>query len=80
MSDRFDYGDELRSTAERLERERPVPAPAFRGELSRLLLARAGNSSPGRARALAITYACVGTTLMLVAILGVAGTGPLAAG
>lgn len=80
MSDRFDYGDELRATAERLERERPLPAPGFRGDLSRVLLERGSGWSPGRARALALAYACAGTVLILVAIVGVAGAGPLAAG
>ena len=79
MSDLFDYGEELRATAERLKRERPLPTPAFRGELHRLLLA-SGGPSRDRARPLAIACACAGTALMLVAIVGLAGAGPLAAG
>jgi hypothetical protein len=80
MSDPFDYGEELRATAERLERERPLPSPRFRGELSKMLLARATGGSAGRAWALASAYACAGTVLFLIAIVGVAGVGPLAAG
>lgn len=67
--------------AERLERERPVPRAAFRGELSRRLF-----GSPGRARprpeslrSLVLAYSGSGFVLLLVAALGLAGAGPFAA-
>jgi hypothetical protein len=65
----------------RLERERPVPAPGFRGRLRRHLLGSAGERhvAPAGIRRLVFAYAGSGTALLLVALLGVAGAGPLAA-
>jgi hypothetical protein len=69
---------ELRPIAERLERERPIPRPAFRGELRRRLLVAPGQPRQ-RIRLLIGAYATSGLALLLVGALGVAGSGPLAA-
>lgn len=72
-------------TAERLERNRPYPSPAFRGELRRSLLAdrtpraRARATGPASVRRLIAIYAGSGAALLLVAAVGVAGAGPLGA-
>ncbi len=65
----------------RLERERPVPAPGFRGALRRQLLATAGRHEavPARVRRLIFAYAGCGAALLFVALVGVAGAGPFAA-
>jgi hypothetical protein len=65
----------------RLERERPVPAPSFRGELRRRLLASAaeGRLAPAGIRRLVIAYAGSGAMLILIATAGLAGVGPFAA-
>lgn len=66
--------------AERLERERPVPAAGFRGELKRHLLAGgAPRARPRRLRALITGYAAAGSLLLLVGAISAAGAGPLAA-
>ncbi len=70
-------GVELRPVAERLARERPVPRAAFRSELGRQLLGRPIES---RARLLIFAYGTPGAALLAVAVIGVAGVGPLAAG
>jgi hypothetical protein len=65
---------------ERLERERPVPAAGFRGELRRRLIEAAGReTSTARVRFSILAYASSGAALMLVAVIGVLGAGPLAA-
>lgn len=72
--------DELVSLAERLERERPVPAAGFRGELRRRLLFGAGaRARPARLRLLITGYAGAGSLLLLVGAASVAGVGPLGA-
>lgn len=70
--------DELRLVEERLQRERPVPRPAFRSELRSGLFARPSRDWR-RARALITAYASSGLILLLAAIVGIAGVGPLAA-
>ena len=71
---------DLNLITERLERERPVPAAGFRGELRRHLLAsRADRRAQDRARFAILAYATGGTALMLIAVVGVLGAGPLAA-
>jgi len=72
----------LLELADRLERERPIPSSAFRGDLRRQLLARVGlrPSRPHRLGALITAYAGSGVVLLAVAVLGIAGVGPLAAG
>jgi hypothetical protein len=67
----------LTETARLLERERPVPRPAFRGKLAREL--RPDSSSPYRVRRLIAAYAGSGVVLLLVVAIGLVGAGPLAA-
>ncbi len=68
--------------ADRLERERPIPSTGFRGELRRQLLSRvsSGPARPHRLGALIGAYTGSGAVLLAVAVLGIAGVGPLAAG
>ena len=75
-------GEQVESLAQRLEQERPVPRVGFRGELRRRLLAAANRqpSRPPRARFLIAAYGGSGVVLLTIAVLGVAGAGPLAAG
>jgi len=75
--------EELAAIAERLERERPVPAATFRGELRRSLQRgprREPALPPARARILVAAYGGCGTVLLAVAAIGVAGAGPFATG
>jgi hypothetical protein len=68
--------DELMLLAERLRAARPLPQPAFRGDLGRKLAA----GSPrvrARIRILVAAYAGSGTLLLVIGALG-AGAGPLA--
>jgi hypothetical protein len=71
----------LRATAERLERDRPLPRPAFRGDLRRSLLAprRVPAGAAGRWRVLVATYSGLGALLLAVAAVGLAGVGPFGA-
>lgn len=76
-----DERNALAGVARRLERERPVPRPGFRGSLARKL---AGQVEPYRPapRRLEIrigAYGGSGFVLLAVAALGLAGAGPLAA-
>ncbi len=71
--------EELVRLADRLERARPVPAAAFRGDLRRRLLAGAvPRTRPARLRVLIGSYAGAGSLLMLIAGASAAGLGPLA--
>lgn len=68
--------------ADRLERERPVPAPGFRGELRRRLMQ--GRRSPGHIsapslRAWVASYVGAGALCLVVAAAGLLGAGPFAA-
>lgn len=65
----------------RLQHERPLPNPAFRGDLRRRL-SRSETTRHGRARIriLCLAYACSGIVLLITAAAGVAGIGPLSAG
>jgi len=75
-----DVPDEIVRLAERLERERPVPSAAFRGELRRRLMVHGRtHQRPARLRALIAGYAAAGTLLLLAGALSAAGTGPLGA-
>ena len=80
--DRHDYQSdpELSAVAARLENERPIPAPGFRGELRRRLVAAAERrgTTPERLRLWIAGYATSGTTLLAIAAVGVAGIGPFA--
>jgi hypothetical protein len=72
---------ELEPIADRLRAERPVPRAGFRADLrSRLLAARARRPAPHRRiRMLIVVYAGSGAALLVIAALGAAGAGPLAA-
>jgi hypothetical protein len=65
--------------AGRLDRERPLPAAGFRGELRRRLLAQEQTPRPRRLRLLIAGYASSGLGLLLLAAASAAGLGPLAA-
>jgi ferric-dicitrate binding protein FerR (iron transport regulator) len=67
---------ELSETARLLEEHRPVPRPAFRGQLARRLRTR--SRRPSSVRRLIAAYAGSGFALLLVAAIGLAGVGPLA--
>jgi hypothetical protein len=71
-----------RHTEDRLQAERPVPRPAFRGALGRRLAAMraAGVGHPRHLKALVAAYAGSGFLLLAIALAGVLGGGPLAAG
>jgi hypothetical protein len=71
--------DELIRLAERLERERPVPSAAFRGDLRRRLLTGGQHARPKRLRLLIGAYASGGATLLLAGAGSVIGLGPLGA-
>ena len=72
--------EELISLAERLERERPVPAACFRGDLRRRLEAAGSrHARPRRLRALITGYASVGSLLLVLGAVSAAGAGPLGA-
>jgi hypothetical protein len=73
---------DLAPMARRLEQERPVPRAGFRAKLRRRLLETADRQStrPQRLRFLIAAYAGSGIALLAIAVLGVAGAGPLAAG
>jgi hypothetical protein len=68
-----------RELEERLRAQRPVPAPTFRGDLRRQLMARGQAPAPGRIRLLIAAYGGAGVVLLAVAAIGVAGGGPLSA-
>jgi hypothetical protein len=63
----------------RIERLRPVPRAAFRGELRRRLLDRSADAPPARLRTLVTAYVGSGALLLAVVALGLVGAGPLAA-
>ena len=73
--------EELDPIAERLKVERPVPRPAFRGDLRRRILTefRPQLDRPPRLRPLIVAYTSSGLLLFAIAIAGLAGLGPLAA-
>jgi hypothetical protein len=70
---------EVAALAERLQRSRPLPRPAFRGGLGRELAVHLERFRGPRLRRLALVYALSGALLLGVAALSVAGVGPLAA-
>jgi hypothetical protein len=67
---------ELLETARLLEEHRPIPRPAFRGQLARRLRTRTGSAYP--VRRLIAAYAGSGLALLMVVAIGLAGIGPLA--
>lgn len=72
------FDPEERELEARLRSERPIPRPAFRGDLRRALLASPHASRPRLLRLLIGAYAGSGAALLLVAVIGLAGAGPLA--
>lgn len=72
--------EQLIRLAERLDSERPVPAPAFRGALRRRLLAGpTTHARPARLRLLISAYATTGCSLLVLGAASVIGLGPLGA-
>jgi hypothetical protein len=70
--------EELIRLAERLERERPLPSPVFRGALRRRLLAsEASHPRPAQLRLLIAGYASGGCALLLLGAASAGGIGPL---
>jgi hypothetical protein len=69
-------GDDLVRLAERLQTQRPLPAPAFRGRLRRHLIAQAAPRGLGARIA---AFAGSGAALLAVAAVSAAGLGPLGA-
>jgi hypothetical protein len=66
----------------RLNAERPIPRPAFRGALARRLSAMraAGVGRPRHLKALLAAYAGSGFVLLAAVLIGILGGGPLATG
>jgi hypothetical protein len=81
VTQEHDRDPDLRDVAARLEAERPVPDPAFRGRLRRRLLDEPARwrSAPASLRRLIVAYAGSGFALLAIAVIGVAGAGPFAA-
>jgi len=74
-----DLDPDLRELAMRLQRERPLPRPAFRGDLGRRLAGRTPRPRPHRLRLLVAGQLGAGSLLLVVAALGaVLEAGPLA--
>ena len=71
-------GPETEGIAARLEAERPIPHPAFRGELRRQLIGAAPPTARRRVRFLITGYSAAGLALLTVAAVGLAGAGPFA--
>jgi ferric-dicitrate binding protein FerR (iron transport regulator) len=84
MSDEFDdilHPDdraELEQIARVLESARPLPRPAFRGELARHLGGTPAAPASRRLRVRVLSLGTAGLLLLAVAGLGVAHQGPLA--
>ena len=78
----MDNGQHTEELAERLRRERPVPSAGFRGRLRRSLMDDAGRVAgrPDRLGLFVTAYGSSGIALLLFAILGLTGVGPLGAG
>ncbi len=73
---------EFEEVVARLEAERPIPHPAFRGEARRALLASASRrpAAPPRLRLMVAAFAGSGFALLAIAAIGLASAGPLAPG
>jgi hypothetical protein len=79
---REEFEPDLVSVAERLERERPLPSPGFRGELKRHLMRKEERMTPAISpvalkRRIA-GLATSGGVLLAIAGAGALGLGPLA--
>jgi hypothetical protein len=70
--------------SERLETDRPIPSPGFRGNLRRSLLGtathprRQPSAATARFRLWAAGYTAAGTLCLAVVAIGLAGVGPFA--
>ena len=72
--------DDLLTTAEALRRDRPLPSAAFRGDLRRWLLRdRYAVERPRWLWRAVAASASLGSVLLAIAAVGVAGGGPFAA-
>jgi hypothetical protein len=74
----------LAALGTQLQTGRPIPGPMFRGNLRRRLVKTQRPSSAGpmkleTVRLLIATYLLLGTLLIAIGALGVAGSGPFAA-
>jgi hypothetical protein len=70
--------EELVMLGERLRASRPLPSPAFRGQLGRTFEGECRqHTSPRRVRALITLYASTGTLLLAAGAISAAGLGPL---
>jgi len=70
--------EDLDRLGERLQHGRPLPRPAFRGDLRRRLMARGpGRPRPVRLRAQIAAFAGTGAFLLVLAAISAAGAGPL---
>jgi len=79
MSDHDATTDDFNALEAQLIAARPVPPARLRGALRRRLLALGPPSArPPHLWRLAGLHAAVGTTLLLIGVLSVAGIGPLA--
>jgi hypothetical protein len=76
--------DDLVRLSARLEADRPIPTPGFRGNLRRSLLGtsaqprRQPSAATAHFRLWAAGYTAAGTLCLAVAAIGVAGVGPFA--
>jgi hypothetical protein len=73
--------ERLALLADRLERERPLPSPHFRGEMRRSLMEgpRRGSLRAPSLRVRVASYVGAGSLCLLVAAAGLVGAGPFAA-
>jgi hypothetical protein len=75
-----DDADALERFGATLRHNRPVPSAAFRGDLGRRLAGRAARRGrPARLWLTVAGSASLGSALLAVAAIGVAGSGPFAA-
>jgi hypothetical protein len=72
--------DDIVRLSERLEADRPIPSPGFRGNLRRRLLGTSHQPSAATARfrLWAVSYTAAGTLCLVVTAIGLAGVGPFA--
>jgi hypothetical protein len=79
-----DQRDDLVHLSERLGADRPIPRPAFRGDLRRVLLGsssqprRQPSAATTRFRLWAASYTAAGTLCLAIAAVGLVGIGPFA--
>lgn len=74
-----DEAEALADLGQRLARERPIPRPVFRGELTRSLFSGGGaGARPKRLRLLIAAYGGSGAAMLAIAAAGLVGLGPFA--